>query len=248
MAPWAVQATARSMVPWAVEGTVGSMGPCVGGTSLKEFCVSSGSWRFSARTGSVEAVFSFFEPKYICFVWRNSIWRSSCHGLCLRGRRAVLFVRGCTPTHPFVDSTADDGRRAAGDGSGQEPPPAGTEYSTATVSRTRGRLNQMCARLEAKSMCHLRLTSCREGLFFPGGTRADTTVSPPSRSSKSSFSRVSPRAPSAFAVASALTPLRPGDEAMEKAVGAGPFCRARAEVFVCRVGDYGLPDGGPPIV
>jgi len=40
-------------------------------------------------------------------------WTSGCHGLDLRGCRAVLFSCGCTPTHPFVDATADCGRRSA---------------------------------------------------------------------------------------------------------------------------------------
>ena len=41
---------------------------------------------------------------------------------------------------------------------------AGTEYSAATVSRTRGRLNQRDARLGAESKWHIRLALCREGL------------------------------------------------------------------------------------
>ena len=71
---------------------------------------------------------------------------------------------------------------------------AGTEYSAATVSRTRGRLNQRDARRAAESKWHIGLASCREGLFFPQGTRADATVTTPSR--YQSFSKVLLRAPS----------------------------------------------------
>ena len=100
---------------------------------------------------------------------------------------------------------------------------AGTEYSAATVSRTRGRLNQLDARLGAESKWHIRLASCREGLFFPEGTRADTTVTPPSRSL--SFSKALPRAPSAFAVASALTRRRSlrGPRRRRRRMGRTPF-------------------------
>ena len=100
---------------------------------------------------------------------------------------------------------------------------AGTQYSAATVSRTRGRLNQRDARLGAESKWHIRLASCREGLFFPAGTRADATVSPPSHSL--SFSKALPRAPSAFAVASALTRWRslPGTRRRRRRMGRTPF-------------------------
>jgi hypothetical protein len=100
---------------------------------------------------------------------------------------------------------------------------AGTEYSAATVSRTRGRLNQLDARLGAESKWHLRLASCREGLFFPVGTRADATVSPPSHSL--SFSKALLRAPSAFAVASALTRWRSlrGPRRRRRRMGRTPF-------------------------
>ena len=97
---------------------------------------------------------------------------------------------------------------------------AGTEYSAATVSRTRGRLNQLDARLGAESKWHIRLASCREGLFFPAGTRADATVTPPSRSLL--FSKALPRAPSAFAVASALTRF-PGTRRRRRRMGRTPF-------------------------
>jgi hypothetical protein len=90
-----------------------------------------------------------------------------------RGCRAVLVVSvAATPQHipSWIRLPIPAGvpPTAAPDRSARQ---AGTEYSAATVSQTRGRLNQLDARLRAESKWHIRRTSCREGLFFPGGIR-----------------------------------------------------------------------------
>ena len=119
---------------------------------------------------------------------------------------------------------------------------AGTEYSVATVSRTRGRLNQLDARLGAESKWHIRLASCREGLFFPEGTRADTTVCFLAILLEQFSPEPLPPSPSP----------RPSPGCWGRGDGeggwGGPFCRARAEVLcVYAACDRGLFRGGPPI-
>ena len=97
------------------------------------------------------------------------------------------FPRGCTPTHPFVNPSAENGGRSGP----QEPD---TQCSAATVSRCKRRLNQNYARqskpsprghsdwlcrrgpllLQKKGRCNLPLRFRSPGLRFsrvPAGPR-----------------------------------------------------------------------------
>ena len=204
--------------------------------------MSSGSWRFSGRTPTVEAEGGFFKPGRIV-VSEDSGWTSGCHGLRFRGCRAVLFGCGCTPTHPFVDPTARCGRRSARGRCSWEQPRGG--HGVFSCDRLADTWPSQSAGRPARGRVQVAPQTglVSRGPLLPEGTRADATVTPPSRSL--SFSKALLRAPSAFAVASALTGWRslPGTRRRRRRMGRTPFgeperrsSRPTSSVAVCVAG------------
>ena len=160
--------------------------------------MSRGSWRFFVRTPNAEAGWGFFERR----VGLSSRTRGMGVGVVTvffsrLSSRSFHDPRGCTPTHPFVNTSAEYGSRPG-------PKPGPDTEDSLRPSRT-ARPSQSGLRSAARRSP--RGTSDwpgRRGLL-PQRGRADATVTPCFPRWSSSFFQGFPRAPSAFAVASALT-------------------------------------------
>jgi hypothetical protein len=124
------------------------------GTSLKELLESRVSWRVFRITSWVVYTHSAPRPGGPLrdgSDWlRNRLWDSAVTVLFVEVVRAVLFACGGTPIHPFVNPPA-----LSGSWSGQLGPD--TEYSIATVSRTKAVSIKVTLDNRAESMFPVRL-------------------------------------------------------------------------------------------
>jgi hypothetical protein len=137
-------------------------------TSLKEHELSRGFlmdlWAYSevrSRGGIVCGVFSGYPQDAGKEFGRSSSWSRSW----LRGSCAVLFVRGGTPTHPFVNTSGHYGSRSG--------PGGPTPNSLLRPSRTARRLNQADAPRLTRSPSGTSDCHAGEGLFPEGKGRCN---------------------------------------------------------------------------